>query len=76
MRTVKIGNDLRTSAEWREWALAKITGMPRDLTYSAEIIDGELVESGEIAEMKLGDCIEFDPGDPSKQHVNRSAARI
>lgn len=57
MKPIKNEPDLRTAEEWKAWARAKIKNEPRLLTET------------EINEMELGDCIEFEPGNPLLQKI-------
>ena len=66
---IKIAPDLRTAAEWKAWARAKIADEPRKLTGAFEIIGGKVEITGEIGEMEPGHCIEFDPENLSKQQI-------
>lgn len=66
---IKIEPDLRTPEEWAEWAALKIENKPCNLTESIEIINGKIEVTGEIGEMKLGDCIEFNPENSLEQRI-------
>ena len=57
MKVIKIQPDLRTEKEWEAWAIAKIQNKSRLLTHE------------EINGMELGDHIEFDSTDISKQQI-------
>lgn len=63
MKIIKNKPELRTAAEWEQWAKAKIRNKARLLT------------DNEINGLELGDCIEFDSADICKQEIVKAETK-